>query len=145
MDYLQFIVLNQKEESRSMQRVHLCVLATTESWSHTLLINALKWWRRIYIKWHLSFCFLIYQQIRIYRLLQVWVSFIPLFHTGDESPESPRIIFLFGGIREVSLNFFLQSWCYTSQSRFRYDVVTNIWGNHSIRLESRKNSLRLAK
>ena len=37
--------------------------------------------------------------------------FIPLFHTGHESPESPRIdfFFLFGGIREVSLYFFLQS------------------------------------
>ena len=38
---------------------------------------------------------------------------IPLFHTGHKSPESPRIdFFLFrggGGIREVSLSFFLQS------------------------------------
>ena len=35
---------------------------------------------------------------------------IPLFHTGHESPESPRIdFFLFGGIREVSLYFFHQS------------------------------------
>ena len=35
---------------------------------------------------------------------------IPLFHTGHESPESTRIdFFLFGGIREVSLIFFLQS------------------------------------
>ena len=32
---------------------------------------------------------------------------IPLFHTGHESPESPRIgFFQFGGIREVSFNFF---------------------------------------
>ena len=40
---------------------------------------------------------------------------IPLFHTGHESPESPRIDFFLtrggggGGIREVSLNYFLQS------------------------------------
>ena len=51
-------------------------------------------------------------------------------------PNRPRIariatnwFFLFGGIREVSLFFFLPSWCSTSQSRFRYDVVTNIRGN----------------
>ena len=57
---------------------------------------------------------------------------IPLFHTGHESPESPRIYFFLlggGGIREVSLIFFLQSWWATSHSRFRYDVVTNIRGN----------------
>ena len=34
-------------------------------------------------------------------------ALIPLFHTGHESPESPRIdFFLFGGIREVSLFLF---------------------------------------
>ena len=44
------------------------------------------------------------------RLVWLYVRFIPLFHTGHESPESPRIdFFLFGGIREVSLFFFLQS------------------------------------
>ena len=45
------------------------------------------------------------------------VTLLPLFHTGHESPESPRIDFFFirggggggGGIREVSLNCFLQS------------------------------------
>ena len=35
---------------------------------------------------------------------------IPLFHTGHESPESPRIdFFSFGGIREVSLFFIFSS------------------------------------
>ena len=38
---------------------------------------------------------------------------IPLFYTGHESPESPRIDFFCirvgGGIREVLLIFFLQS------------------------------------
>ena len=50
---------------------------------------------------------------------------IPLFHTGHESP---WIDFLF--IRGDSWGFIekiLQSWCSTSQSWFRYDVVTNIW------------------
>ena len=39
------------------------------------------------------------------------------------------IFFLFGGIREVLLFIFLQSWWATSRSRFRYDVITNIRGN----------------
>ena len=56
------------------------------------------------------------------------IATIPLFHTGHESPELPRIFF-FGGIREVSLNFLLQLWWATSQARFRYDAVSNIRGN----------------
>ena len=39
------------------------------------------------------------------------------------------IFYLFGGIREVSLKNIPQSWCSTSQSRFRYDVGTNIRGD----------------
>ena len=40
-----------------------------------------------------------------------WISFAPVFSFIYESPESPRIVFLFysgggGGIREVSLFFF---------------------------------------
>ena len=61
-------------------------------------------------------------------------------------PHRPRIariatngIFIAsGGIREVSLKQFLQSSCSTSQSRFRYDVVTIIRGN-------RLNSARIAQ
>ena len=66
----------------------------------------------------------------------IWTKFrsrvlIPLFHTVHESPESPQIDFThwFGRIREVSLKDFLPSWWSTSQSRFRYDFVTNIRGN----------------
>ena len=69
---------------------------------------------------------------------------IPLFHTGHESPESPRIdFFLFGGIREVSLFFFSNR----DELRVIPDSETmplRIFGRiGSIRLESRKNSLRL--
>ena len=52
-------------------------------------------------------------------------SYTPIPHR----PLIATIFFLFGGIHEVPLNFFLQSWCSTSQSRFRNDVVTNIRGN----------------
>ena len=38
-------------------------------------------------------------------ILQNYFYLIPLFHTGHESPESPRIDFLFRGIREVSFFF----------------------------------------
>ena len=56
---------------------------------------------------------------------------IPLFHTGYESPESPRIDFFSysGGIREVSLIFFSIRDELRVNHRFRYDVVTNIRGN----------------
>ena len=72
--------------------------------------------------------------------------FIPLFHTGHESPESPRIDFLLiWGIREVSFNFF------SNRDVLRVSpdsdtISLRIFGGiGSIRLESRKNSLRLAK
>ena len=72
---------------------------------------------------------------------------IPLFQTGHESPESPRIdfFFLFGGIGEFSLTFF----SYRDVLRVSPDSDTmplRIFGGiGSIRLESRKSSLRLAK
>ena len=70
--------------------------------------------------------------------------FMPLFHTGHESPESPELIFfLFGGIREVSLIFFsnpdeLRVIPYSDTMSLRI-----FGGIGSIRLESRKNSLPL--
>ena len=63
---------------------------------------------------------------------------IPLFHTGHESPESPRIHFFLIRGHSWGFIFFLQSWWATSHSRFRYDVVTNIRGN-------RLNSAGIAK
>ena len=69
---------------------------------------------------------------------------IPLFHTGHESPESPRIDFiLIWGIRKVSLFFFSNH----DELRVIPDsdtMLLRIFGAiGSIRLESRKNSLRL--
>ena len=72
---------------------------------------------------------------------------VPLFHTGHESP---RFVFFFlirgeGGIREVSLIFFSNR----DVLRVSPDSDTlslRIFGGiGSIRLKSRKNSLRLAK
>ena len=62
---------------------------------------------------------------------QVTVFYTPI-------PHRPRIAWIAtnwffidsgGGILEVSLIFFLESGCSTSQSQFRYDFVTNIRGN----------------
>ena len=55
------------------------------------------------------------------------VCVIPLFHTGHESPRID--FFLIRGDSWGFNNFVLQSWCSTSRSRFRYDVVTNIRRN----------------
>ena len=72
------------------------------------------------------------------------LQIIPLFHTGHESPESPKLIFfLFGGIREVSL-FFLSNRDELRVIRDSDTMSLRIFGGFgSLRLESRKNSLRL--
>ena len=56
------------------------------------------------------------RSIRVVQVLSVYFDTLPLFHTGDESPESPRIDFLFiggggggGRVREVSFKKILQS------------------------------------
>ena len=62
-----------------------------------------------------------------------------IFHTGHESPESPRTDFFL--IRGESWGFIkkiLQSWWSTSQSRFRSDVAKNI-------RENRLNSAGIAR
>ena len=86
------------------------------------------------------------------RVINECTHVIPLFHTGHESPESPRIDFLLirggggggGGIREVSL----KKNSNRDALRVSPDSDTmslRIFGGiGSIRLESRKNSLRLA-
>ena len=74
------------------------------------------------------------------------VSFIPLFHTGHESPESPRIDFYpFGGIREVSLKKFSNRDALRVSPDSDTMSLRIFGGIGSIRLESRKNSLRLAQ
>ena len=73
-----------------------------------------------------------------------WI--IPLFHTGHESPESPRIDFLF--IRGDSWGFIKKNFSNRDGLLVSPDSDTmslRIFGGvGSIRLESRKNSLRLA-
>ena len=73
---------------------------------------------------------------------------IPLFHTGHESPE---LIFCSGGggegmgIREVSLIFFSNRDVLRVSPESDTMTLRIFGGIGSIRLESRKNSLRLAK
>ena len=82
-------------------------------------------------------------KVQVYPGLQFQHTILGLFNTPI--PHRPRIAriatnWLFsysGGFVRFHYYFFLQSWWATSHSPFRYDVVTNI------RLESRKNSLRL--
>ena len=85
-------------------------------------------------------------------MLKVWV--IPLFHTGHESRETPRIDFLLirgggGGGGEGFGRFHQKNFSNRDVLRVSPDSETmslRIFGViGSIRLESRKNSLRLAK
>ena len=62
----------------------------------------------------------------IRHFLATKVQLIPLFHTGHESP---RINFFIRGDSWGFIKKNLQSWCSTIQTRFRYDVDTNIRGN----------------
>ena len=71
---------------------------------------------------------------------------IPLFHTGHES--SRIDLFLIrggGGIREVSLNIFSNRDVLQVSPDSDTMSLRVFGGIDSIRLESRKNSLRLAK
>ena len=71
---------------------------------------------------------------------------MPLFHTGHESSESPRIdFFLFGGIREVTLKNFSNREALRVSPDSDTMSLRIIGRIGSIRLESRKNSLRLSK
>ena len=75
-------------------------------------------------------------------------TLIPLFQTGHESPESPRIDFLFirGGGGFVRFHYFFFSNRDVLRVSPDSDTISlRIFGGiGSIRLESRKNSLRLA-
>ena len=75
------------------------------------------------------------------------VCFILLFHTGHKSPELPQIeFFIYGGIR-VRFHYFFSSNSDVLRVSPDSDTMSlGIFGGiGSIRLESRKNSLRLAK
>ena len=80
------------------------------------------------------------------KLVMPLCPLIPLFHTGHESPESPRIVFFL--IRGDSSGFII-----FFSNRVVVRVIPDsdtmslriFGGIGSIRLESRKNSLRLAK
>ena len=74
-------------------------------------------------------------------------SFIPLFHTGHESPESPRIDFFSysgggggGGIREVSLYFFspivmsYESFPIQIRCRYEYSGESAQFGSNGARM-----------